>query len=219
MDHFFAASYAVSEIPETFLSVFAELGTSDDIVQFPMKCKMCQISTDTNWRCFDCDKMLCDHCKGKEHIKLNRALKHKILSIKYLDTKVSMNIMSEYQMEINSKYIHSCTDGSDKIQRVKLDGNNIKTLSTAQRKFNDVAVVPSSNDLIVIYSDKIAKLNADTGEKIDFNYDDPIFYPRHIHVTNEEEMLLAGMFESSSAIILLDKNGRYQKKNQHGLHN
>lgn len=45
-------------------------------------CHLCENETKINWKCLDCDVLMCDKCKNKIHVKLKCAKDHKVIAIK-----------------------------------------------------------------------------------------------------------------------------------------
>lgn len=48
--------------------------------QIPVGCQLCEGGNKINWKCIQCNLLLCDNCKDRVHIKI--AKDHKILAIK-----------------------------------------------------------------------------------------------------------------------------------------
>ncbi|XP_052087432.1 E3 ubiquitin-protein ligase TRIM33-like [Mytilus californianus] len=50
--------------------------------QAPMLCQICEIARGIEWKCLDCDLLMCQKCKEKIHPKFKLANEHKIVNIK-----------------------------------------------------------------------------------------------------------------------------------------
>ncbi|XP_071136251.1 uncharacterized protein [Mytilus edulis] len=49
--------------------------------QVPVYCSLCEESTRIEWKCLNCDMLMCDKCKEKIHVKFKFAKDHKVVSI------------------------------------------------------------------------------------------------------------------------------------------
>ncbi|CAC5418593.1 unnamed protein product [Mytilus coruscus] len=58
------------------------LSKSIQKAQIPLPCELCEIETKIQWKCIDCNLLLCDKCKNKVHSKIKEAKNHKIYTIK-----------------------------------------------------------------------------------------------------------------------------------------
>ncbi|XP_076078767.1 uncharacterized protein LOC143048778 [Mytilus galloprovincialis] len=78
--------------------------------QAPMLCQICEIARGIEWKCLDCDLLMCQKCKEKIHPKFKLANEHKIVNIKDVGNK-------EIQVRSCEEEIHfgdiKCTDHSD----------------------------------------------------------------------------------------------------------
>lgn len=52
------------------------------MAQFPSACQLCEIDTNIEWKCYECDILFCDGCKIKIHSKLKISDSHHVLNIK-----------------------------------------------------------------------------------------------------------------------------------------
>ncbi|XP_071160901.1 E3 ubiquitin-protein ligase TRIM36-like [Mytilus edulis] len=48
--------------------------------QAPVNCKLCQTDGPNQWKCMDCNILICGHCKDKIHSQFKNAQDHKIIS-------------------------------------------------------------------------------------------------------------------------------------------
>ena len=51
-------------------------------LQAPVSCKLCETETKINWKCYECDLLMCDRCKEKIHPNIRNARDHKVLNIR-----------------------------------------------------------------------------------------------------------------------------------------
>ncbi|XP_071161635.1 uncharacterized protein [Mytilus edulis] len=58
------------------------LSNSIQKAQLLLACELCEIETKIQWKCIDCDLLLCDKCKNKVHSKIKKAKDHNIITIK-----------------------------------------------------------------------------------------------------------------------------------------
>ncbi|XP_071161633.1 uncharacterized protein [Mytilus edulis] len=58
------------------------LSKSIQKAQIPLPCELCEIETKIQWKCTDCDLLMCDKCKNKVHSKFKKAKDHTIITIK-----------------------------------------------------------------------------------------------------------------------------------------
>ncbi|CAC5418590.1 unnamed protein product [Mytilus coruscus] len=58
------------------------LSKSIQKAQIPLPCELCETETKIQWKCIDCNLLLCDKCKNKVHSKIKKAKDHKIITIK-----------------------------------------------------------------------------------------------------------------------------------------
>ena len=79
-------------------------------VQAPMLCQICEIARGIEWKCLDCDLLMCQKCKEKIHPKFKLANEHKIVHIKDIENKEVQ--VRNYENEIHFGDI-KCTDHSD----------------------------------------------------------------------------------------------------------
>ncbi|CAG2241912.1 unnamed protein product [Mytilus edulis] len=49
--------------------------------QVPISCSLCEEDTSIQWKCFNCDMLMCAKCKEKIHVKFKFAKNHKVVSI------------------------------------------------------------------------------------------------------------------------------------------
>ncbi|XP_052087868.1 uncharacterized protein LOC127724905 [Mytilus californianus] len=49
--------------------------------QFSVSCSLCEEDTRIEWKCLNCDMLMCDKCKEKIHVKFKFAKDHKVVSI------------------------------------------------------------------------------------------------------------------------------------------
>ncbi|XP_076079700.1 uncharacterized protein LOC143049842 [Mytilus galloprovincialis] len=49
--------------------------------QVPVSCNLCEENTRIEWKCLNCDMLMCDKCKEKIHVKFKFAKDHKVVSI------------------------------------------------------------------------------------------------------------------------------------------
>ncbi|XP_063402663.1 uncharacterized protein LOC134686805 [Mytilus trossulus] len=49
--------------------------------QVPVSCSLCEENTRIEWKCLNCDMLMCDKCKEKIHVKFKFAKDHKVVSI------------------------------------------------------------------------------------------------------------------------------------------
>lgn len=55
-------------------------------IQAPVCCKLCETETKINWKCYECDLLMCDRCKEKIHPNIRNAKDHQVLNIKEVGT-------------------------------------------------------------------------------------------------------------------------------------
>ncbi|VDI61589.1 Hypothetical predicted protein [Mytilus galloprovincialis] len=83
--------------------------------QAPAKCGICDTDRPIKWKCIDCCKLLCDHCKEKVHPQFQNAKDHQVVNIKDVGqaTVVELNINKQYQTELYLiGFISYCNDDS-----------------------------------------------------------------------------------------------------------
>ncbi|XP_076079699.1 uncharacterized protein LOC143049841 [Mytilus galloprovincialis] len=49
--------------------------------QVPVSCNLCEENPKIEWKCLNCDMLMCDKCKEKIHVKFKFAKDHKVVSI------------------------------------------------------------------------------------------------------------------------------------------
>lgn len=49
-------------------------------LQAPVSCKLCETEKKINWKCYECDLLMCDRCKEKIHPNIRNARDHKVLN-------------------------------------------------------------------------------------------------------------------------------------------
>ncbi|CAC5386593.1 unnamed protein product [Mytilus coruscus] len=75
-----------------------------------MLCQICEIARGIEWKCLDCDLLMCQKCKEKIHPKFKLANEHKIVHIKDVGHKEVQ--VSSFEEEIHFGDI-KCTDHSN----------------------------------------------------------------------------------------------------------
>ncbi|CAG2219842.1 unnamed protein product [Mytilus edulis] len=50
--------------------------------QFPINCQLCEVDPNIQWKCQDCNLLMCQTCNDKIHPKFKNACKHRICDVK-----------------------------------------------------------------------------------------------------------------------------------------
>ena len=54
--------------------------------QYPSSCKLCESNINIEFKCVDCDLLLCCTCKEKIHTKFKNAKDHRVITIEEIKT-------------------------------------------------------------------------------------------------------------------------------------
>ncbi|XP_063435806.1 uncharacterized protein LOC134716733 [Mytilus trossulus] len=196
--------------------------------QASAKCGICDNDRPIKWKCIDCSKLLCNHCKEKIHPNLKDKENHQVVNIKDVGqpTVVQLNINKQYQTEQpvveNISYSHDdslwISNGADKVlQRVKPEGTKLNILSSFNTKVYDMTVTQSNNLLISTDGMKLKQIS-NTGTLTDSVYNVSPFISTAVHITSDNNVLVAGGTEVRRAVILMNQNGDHEKVYEHDQH-
>ncbi|VDI58142.1 Hypothetical predicted protein [Mytilus galloprovincialis] len=173
--------------------------------QAPAKCGICKTERSIKWKCIDCSKLLCNHCKESVHPELKNTENHQVVNIKDVGqpTVVELNIYKQYQTELSlisvlsyshddTLWIYSDTD-EEVLQRVKPEGTKLNILSS----FN-----------IVVY---------------DSVYNVSPLEPTAVHVTSDNKVLVGCVNkdypkQGRRVVILMNHNGDQERVYEHDQH-
>ncbi|VDI29001.1 Hypothetical predicted protein [Mytilus galloprovincialis] len=198
------------------------------------KCGVCETERPIKWKCIDCSKLLCNHCKEKVHPEFQNAKDHQVVNIKDLGqpTVVELNINKQYQTELPGiAKIFYCDDDSmwisshiDKVlQRVKPEGTKLSVLSSFNIRVYGMAVTQSNNLLISTDGMKLKQISSNTGTLTDSVYDVSPFLPIPLIITNDNKVLVAGVNSDypnpgRKVVILMNQNGDHERMYEHDQH-
>ncbi|XP_071170892.1 uncharacterized protein [Mytilus edulis] len=109
------------------------------------------------------------------------------------------------------------------VQKVKLDGNNIKVLSSYNISVYGMAVTQSNNLLLCPEGLRIKEVISSTGKLADTVYNLSPFYPTAVHITSDNKILEEGnnrdfLKQGRRVVILLNQNGDHERVYEHDQH-
>jgi hypothetical protein len=61
-------------------------------LQAPVSCKLCETEKKINWKCYECDLLMCDRCKEKIHPNIRNARDHKVTGIQILEIPICQKL-------------------------------------------------------------------------------------------------------------------------------
>ncbi|VDI04245.1 tripartite motif-containing protein 71 [Mytilus galloprovincialis] len=73
--------------------------------QVPVSCNLCEENTRIEWKCLNCDMLMCDKCKEKIHVKFKFAKDHKVVSIQEVGLHAEEVDFSSISCKNHSKQI------------------------------------------------------------------------------------------------------------------
>ncbi|VDI02209.1 Hypothetical predicted protein [Mytilus galloprovincialis] len=171
--------------------------------QAPAKCGICETDRPIKWKCIDCSKLLCNHCKEKVHPQFQNAKDHQVVNIKDVGrppTVVEININKQYNTELHAiGFMSYCKDdslwissGAGKIlQRVKPDGTKLTILSSYNMMTYGISVTQSNNLLISTGETSLKQISSNTGTLTDSVYNMSPLHPIAVHITSDNKVLVA----------------------------
>ncbi|XP_071152237.1 uncharacterized protein [Mytilus edulis] len=202
--------------------------------QAPAKCGICETDRPIKWKCIDCSKLLCDHCKEKVHPELKNTENHQVVNIKDIGqlTSVELNINKQYKTTLSSvNYLSYCHDDSlwissyigTVLTRVKPEGTKLNILSSISIRVYGMAVTQSNNLLISTEGSRLKQISSNTGTLTDSVYNVSPFRPLAIHITSDNKVLVGGFNkdfpkQGRRAVIRMNQNGDHEQVYEHDKH-
>ncbi|VDI61588.1 Hypothetical predicted protein [Mytilus galloprovincialis] len=197
--------------------------------QAPAKCGICDTDRSIKWKCIDCSKLLCDHCKEKVHPQFQNAKDHQVVNIKDVGqpTVVELKINKQYQTGLPAiGYMSYCDDDSlwicntkDKVlQRVKPEGTKLKIISSFNIEVYGIAVTQSNNLLISMEESRLKQINSKTGALTDPVYDVTPFVAIAVHITSDNKVLVGCGDNDRICVILMNQTGDHERVYEHDQH-
>lgn len=168
--------------------------------QSPMPCQLCEESFNIQWKCLQCDRLMCTNCKNTIHQKFNTDGKYDIIDIKEVasqsnqgiegiankfelsvinkySTKLSMVCFIETNSDDNSLWIG--TGSSRKLfyfsapkalQKVAIERNKLKIKSSFNIMVYNIAMTSDNDLLVVTDGPRLKQINSKTGILEDSKY-------------------------------------------------
>ncbi|XP_071168690.1 uncharacterized protein [Mytilus edulis] len=202
--------------------------------QAPAKCGICDTDRSIKWKCIDCSKLLCNHCKENVHPELKNTENHQVVNIKDVceKTGVELKLNKQYQTELSTiGYISYCDDGSlwiysytDKVlQRVKPEGTKLNILSSFNIEVNGMAITQSNDLLISIGGTRLKQISSNTGTLTDSLYNVSPLVSTAVHITSDNKVLVGGVNkdfpkQGRRVAILMNQNGDHERVYEHDQH-
>ncbi|XP_071162328.1 uncharacterized protein [Mytilus edulis] len=145
------------------------------------------------------------------------------------EINISLVINNTYQTELDTiGSVNTCLDQSIWIksgqlgilQRVKLEGTNLKVMSEFNIKVYGMAVTPSNQLLLCVLGETRLQQISSSGELTDSVYDVSPLLPIAIHVISDNK-LIVGAYNNlkRSAVIIMNKKGDKETVYEHDKHN
>ncbi|XP_076105666.1 uncharacterized protein LOC143073793 [Mytilus galloprovincialis] len=202
--------------------------------QAPAKCGICENDRPIKWKCIDCSKLLCNHCKENVHPQFQNAKDHHVVNIKDMGqpTVVELNINKQYQTKLtavsrisyyydDSLWIGSVVDGV--LQRVKPEGTKLNILSRFNIPVYDMAVTQSNNLLISRVESRLKQISSNTGTLTDSVYNVSPFLSMAVYITSDNKVLVGSVNSDypkpgRRVVILLNQNGDHERVYEHDQH-
>ncbi|XP_076103872.1 uncharacterized protein LOC143072685 [Mytilus galloprovincialis] len=202
--------------------------------QVPVKCGICDTDRSIKWKCIDCSKLLCNHCKEKVHPELKNTENHQVVNIKDVceKTGVELKINKQYQTELSeisvlsyshddSLWIYSYIDSV--LQRVKPEGTKLNILSSFNIKVYGMAVTQSKDLLISIGGTRLKQISSNTGTLTDPLYNVSPLVPIAVHITSDNKVLVGCVNkdypkQGRRVVILMNQNGDHERVYEHDQH-
>ncbi|XP_076111755.1 uncharacterized protein LOC143079993 [Mytilus galloprovincialis] len=83
--------------------------------QIPKPCELCETDTNINWKCVQCNTLMCDKCK-KIHLKVQTSITHDIVDVKRSEakTKIEHTIITDnipcqiHKRKLNCMFCRTC---------------------------------------------------------------------------------------------------------------
>ncbi|XP_076105659.1 uncharacterized protein LOC143073787 [Mytilus galloprovincialis] len=201
--------------------------------QAPAKCGLCETDQPIKWKCIDCCKILCNHCKEKVHPEFQNAKDHKIVNIKDVGQPivVELNINKQYSTEVSGvDYMSYCDDDSlwisdnkDKVlQRVKPEGTKLNILSSFNIPVYAMAITQTNNLLISALESRLKQIS-NTGTLTDSVYNVSPFHSAAVHITSDNKVLVGCINKDypepgRTVVILMNQNGDHERVYEHDQH-
>ncbi|XP_071162455.1 uncharacterized protein [Mytilus edulis] len=107
------------------------------------------------------------------------------------------------------------------LQRVKPEGTNLKVMSKLNIKVYGMAVTQSNQLLLVVKGKTRLQQISSTGELTDSVHDVAPFFPRDIHIINDNKVIVIAYNKKlkSGAVITMNKKGDKEMVYEHDKHN
>ncbi|XP_071171176.1 uncharacterized protein [Mytilus edulis] len=199
------------------------------------KCGVCETERPIKWKCIDCSKLLCNHCKEKVHPEFQNAKDHQVVNIKDVGqlTVVELSINKQYHTELlEVGYMSYCDDDSmwisshiDKVlQTVKPGGTKLNILSSFNIPvYGTCIAVTQSNNLLIATGESRLKQISNTGTLTDSVYNVSTFIPTGVHITSDNKVLVVGVNSDypkpgRRVVILMNQNGDHERVYEHDQH-
>ncbi|XP_063435616.1 uncharacterized protein LOC134716536 [Mytilus trossulus] len=145
---------------------------------------------------------------------------------------VHLEINKQYQTELEAvTFVSSSTDqtfwissgGCGLVQKVKLDENNIKVISSYNISVYGMAVTQSNNLLLCPDGLGLQEVISSTGKLTDTVCNLSPFHPTAVHITSDNKVLVGGndrdfLKQGRRVVILMNQNGDHERVYEHDQH-
>ncbi|VDI63861.1 Hypothetical predicted protein [Mytilus galloprovincialis] len=199
------------------------LSKSIQKAQIPLPCELCEIETKIQWKCIDCNLLLCDKCKNKVHSKFKKAKDHKIITIKEVglhgddsgqnvsdtqckdqqDKQIRIKAIREYTTEL-SQVIHiiQCSDNAfwihdydpDKIQKVTLQPDSSLKVLQELKDYARCTSLTRNGDLLISDLTSNLKILKGNEKKLTISkYNFKSYDVDAIHVNKENQLIVGAV--------------------------
>ncbi|XP_071169304.1 uncharacterized protein [Mytilus edulis] len=145
------------------------------------------------------------------------------------EVEVSFSVVNQYQTNLSVVgHLSPCPDDSLWIgcqtdvvlQKVKPDGNNLKTISTFNIQVYGMAILASDDLLVSTGESRLQMVSSATGKVTDSVYDIKPFLAIAIHVTSGGQVIVGGYKdERRRDVFVINKNGDHEAVYEHDKHN
>lgn len=168
--------------------------------QSPMQYRLCEESYKIQWKCLQCDRLMCTNCKNTIHQKFNTDGKHDIIDIKEMSSqsnqgiegitkKIELSVINKYSTKLSMVcFIETNTDDNSlwigtglsrklfyfsapkALQKVDIERNKLKIKSSFNIMVYNIAITPDNDLLVVTDGARLKQINGKTGILEDSKY-------------------------------------------------
>lgn len=184
------------------------------------KCQQCQTLITKTWKCYDCDKVLCDQCIDSIHNKHHTG---RYRNIDKQNNQVQiLKVIQHYKTHLRDiNWICSCTDDSmwiadyynQTVHFIKVEGDKMNQELRIKTSVKGMTISASGDLLLSTWETaRLQQINEKKGNKCDTVYDVTPLHPRAIHVNDQGKVIVGGFSEIRAAVIVMDKQGQKLQK-------